>query len=374
MHVDGLGDVLQDHRLHGLLAAVEECLLALDDRPRHPEHRVVPDLEAAQEPACLLKLGAQHRMVGRARDHAGIALVHADSRQCRGIQLDEPPLRSPSREDIRHDVFSAQRLERRTRPRVAAAHQREGDIELLAADVQLALQRRKLVAGHQLQVPVGEGARNGEAGQRRVELRELQLDALGDRACANARRIELLDDGEHALDTGRVRRRLDLDRFGNCLGGFRQVAVVVDRVDDCAADCEGLGRQVGEFELPGEVVAERSPRFVGQLHVAIGRTRPRRFGFRRIRFDPVVADLDDRFGLVFFRGTGGRLVRGRVEGPGRLEVLVGFEHHVAFERLQHLLLQLDRRQLKQANGLLQLRRHRQLLTDPELKAGLHHAE
>ena len=40
--------------------------------------------------------------------------------------------------------------------------------------------------------------RRREAGRRGVELGELQLDALGDRARADAGRIELLDDGKRA--------------------------------------------------------------------------------------------------------------------------------------------------------------------------------
>ena len=205
VHLDGLGDVLQDHRLHGLLAAVEEGLLALDDRARDPEHRVVADLEAAEQPARLLQLRAQHRVVRRARDHAGVALVHPDARQADGLSSTDQPWGVRRAKTSGTTYSGAQRLERGAGARVAAANQRERDVELLAADVHLALQGGELLAGHQLEMPVGEGARRGEAGSRGVELRELQLDALGDGARADAGRIELLDDREHAQR--RPRRR-----------------------------------------------------------------------------------------------------------------------------------------------------------------------
>ncbi len=296
-----------------------------------------------------------------------------------GVELDHPALGRAPREDVGHDVFRAQRLERGAGTRVAAAHERERDVELLAAHVHLALQGGELVAGHQLEMPVGEGARRREAGSRGVELGELQLDALGDRARADAGRIELLDDGERAQGARGIGRRLAGDGLDDRVQRLGQVAVVVDRVHDRARDRERRGRQPRELELPQEVVAQRAARFVGELELALAGTGPGRLGFRSARLGPVVADLDHGFGgfaapLVAVLGRRGRrLARRCIERPGRFEVLVRLEHHVGLERLQHLGLQFDRRQLQQADGLLQLRRHRQLLPDPELEAGLHHA-
>ncbi len=50
-----------------------------------------------------------------AGEHAGIALVHADARQCRRVELDHPALRRAPRVDVRHDVLGARRLDRRAR-------------------------------------------------------------------------------------------------------------------------------------------------------------------------------------------------------------------------------------------------------------------
>ena len=182
-----------------------------------------------------------------------------------GVELDHPSLRRPSREDVGYDVFRAQRLERGAGARVAAANQRECDVELLAAHVHLALEGGELLASHQLEMPVGEGARRGEAGSRGVELRELQLDALGDGAGADAGRIEAA--GQWRARAGRPRHRLAPRPrpHRRSRPGFGQVAVVIDRVDDGARrSCERGGRAArarliaGSNPALGALVAARN--------------------------------------------------------------------------------------------------------------------
>ncbi len=53
-------------------------------------------------------------------------------------------------------------------------------------------------------------------------------------------------------------------------------------------------------------------------------------------------------------------------------VLFGLEHDVGLERLHHLRVQFEQRQLQQLDGLLQLRGHRELLTELELQGRLEH--
>jgi hypothetical protein len=67
-----------------------------------------------------------------------------------------------------------------------------------------------------------------------------------------------------------------------------------------------------------------------------------------------------RTGLLVRRGTEG------FEAGQRVGLFVGLEHDVAFEQLVDVRLQFDGRHLQQADGLLQLRRHRQLLTHAQL--------
>ncbi len=258
---------------------------------------------------------------------------------------------------------------------MAAAHERERDVEVLVAAVHLPLQQRELLAGDLLEVAVRERARGGEARRRRVELRELQLDALGDRARADARRVELLDDGEHGLDARGVGPDVRGDRGGDRLRGLGQVAVVIDGVDDRAADRELLRRQVRELELPPEVVLQRVSGLVGEFRLALAGARPGRLGLGRGRLGPLVADLDDDVVLGGLAGLRilAAFARQRLERGGGLAFLLELQQHVALERLLDLRQQLGRGQLQQPDGLLQLRRHRQLLADPELQGRFHHA-
>jgi len=105
-----------------------------------------------------------------------------------------------------------------------------------------------------------------------------------------------------------------------------------------------------------------APGLVGDFH----------FGF--------VALIDRRgvaveFGIYFCRRhilalahEVGRRVQGRVH-----RVVFGFEHDIGFERLAHMRLQVERGKLQQSDGLLQLRRHGQLLADAKLQTWLQHS-
>ena len=79
--------------------------------------------------------------------------------------------------------------------------------------------------------------------------------------------------------------------------------------------------------------------------------------------------------LVGFRGLG-LLGRGdeRLEGPGDLGLFHGLEHHVALEQLADVRLELERGQLQKPDRLLQLRGHRQLLTQLQLQRRFQHGE
>jgi hypothetical protein len=54
-------------------------------------------------------------------------------------------------------------------------------------------------------------------------------------------------------------------------------------------------------------------------------------------------------------------------------LVLGLEHHVALERFADLCLEFEDRQLQQADGLLQLRSHRELLAKFELQGWLEHS-
>jgi hypothetical protein len=51
---EGVGDIAQHQRLHGLFAVLEEAVLQLDDLRRHAQHGVVAAAQALDEPSRLL--------------------------------------------------------------------------------------------------------------------------------------------------------------------------------------------------------------------------------------------------------------------------------------------------------------------------------
>jgi hypothetical protein len=67
--------------------------------------------------------------------------------------------------------------------------------------------------------------------------------------------------------------------------------------------------------------------------------------------------------LIRSRGRPGRRVQGRRSVSF---AVIALEDRILCERLLDLLVELDRRELQQPDGLLQLRRQRQVLREPEL--------
>ena len=164
---------------------------------------------------------------------------------------------------------------------------------------------------------------------------------------------------------------------GNLLQRLHHVAVVVDGIDDGAGDRQGAGRQAGHFQLPQQMLLHRLAGGVGELLLAvIVLAVPGVVGGTYGLFTPVVIDhLDLRLLIGCGRLGDLRLDHGRLD---RLEATAGvgildrLEHDIAFEQFPDMGLQLERRHLKQSYGLLQLRRHGQLLTHAQLQGRFQH--
>ena len=373
MHRDRVGDVAQDHRLHRFLALFQERGLALHDRTGDLQQRLVADLEAAHQPAGLLQLGAQRRVVGGARHQARVGLVDAQSRHRGRVHFHGPAVVASLHEHVRHQVLGLPGRERGARPGVAAADQRQRDVQRLLVRIELAPQRAEVPVRDLLQVLGGDRERELETGRLGIELLELQPEALGEVARAGAGRVQRLHEREHALDVllrhGQVHAEAARDR----VGGLGQVAVVVQRVDDRLADPQLARVELADLQLPDQVLVQVEVAFVGELERPVVVVLGTPLAAGRNRIGPGVLHLDDD--LLLLRGVlvFARLGRARLEG-GDLDglVLLGLQHHVRLERLLHLCLQLEDRQLQQLDRLLQLRRHRQLLTDLQVQGGLEH--
>ena len=252
-------------------------------------------------------------------------------------------------------------------------------------------------------------------------LAQLQHQAFGEAARAHARGLEVLQPAQRAAQP-RIQRfpRLrvgQLEQQGQAradvLQRVVQVAVGVQRVDQCFERKAVFGREPHAADLCAQMVLQarrRGPALVHLVFVAVAaRSRAAARGRRladavevvalgavlpvlaRGGAEVAVADFGQRRALVAacavvaLRGArtlavralraragavvGEAAVQRRLVGVGR--VLVEVQEGVLVEHLPDLLVQLQRGELQQPDRLLQLRRQRQVLRDPDLQRGLH---
>ncbi len=390
VHFHGLGDVLQDERFHRFLAQFEKTRLPLHDAARHLDQGLVANLEAAHQPARLLQLSAQHGVVGGARNQVRVSVVDPDPRHRRLIDFDDPAVLGAAHEHVRDHVFRLRRVDRRPRPRMAGAHQRQRHLQIAFAAAHLPAQQDQLLAGDQVEVFQCDANRDVPRRRVRMQLPQLQRNALAQVAGADPGRFQRLDGAQDTLDVRRggldLRQKAHADIFQFVL----EVAVVGDGIGDDARDGHVDGGQLGEFQLFDELFLQGLTMLVAEIAAAVviagpgsirrtagllspGLVRDLHLGFFALLGGSVVAV---QFGVFLFDGQVFALARvfAQHRFAQRLRRLFfGLEHHIGLERLADMRLQIERGQLQQPDGLLQLRRHGELLADAKLQTGLQHS-
>lgn len=230
---------------------------------------------------------------------------------------------------------------------------------------------------------------------------QLQLQAFGQIARADAGRLHRLQPLERHLEA--VQQLLALlrvgllaqDRGDQLLERILEVAVLVQRFDQRQQRRAVHRAQVHAGDLRPQHVLQRFRRRLrlGPLVVvARGRGRAARRLADAVKVValgavlPVVAlggaeflgahllprgrvagrrlGLGLRDAFLAFLALGQTLLRGG--GQRGVEFLVGLQQRIAGEHLLHLLVELQRRQLQQTDGLLQLRRQREMLGQANL--------
>jgi hypothetical protein len=255
-------------------------------------------------------------------------------------------------------------------------------------DSQLPPQQCVLLIGDLVEKAGGNEQRRIPSRGLRVQLPQLQLDAFTDRTRAYTCRIHRLHVRQHALDLGGRCDDLRLQIARDLIERFNDVAVVVDGIDDCGAHAHVALRQARHLQLPGQMLLQRFAAGGGKiLRVVLARPRCfRRAGDRRVAPVLLFGEIEIGFALgALAVAAGGSLggLRGRrggfelrgfeLGGFQARGLILGLEHHVALERLADLCLEFEDRQLQQADGLLQLRGHRELLAKFELQGWLEHS-
>src|SRR6266702_6044560 len=98
--------------------------------------------------------------------------------------------------------------------------------------------------------------RGVESGCRGVELAQLQLDTFTHRARPDTWRVQRLDATQHRLNLRGVTFNLRPESVGDLFQRLGQVTVVADCVDDGARDRKFTRFELGELELPEQVILE----------------------------------------------------------------------------------------------------------------------
>lgn len=113
MHLDGVGDLREDHGLHLLCAALKEVALLLHYAAGNLEERVIPGLEALDDPLGLLQV-VPHVLPlvgGAALRYLGVALVDAELSRKRRVEEGLPDAVYLPDDYVRINVLAAVMLE-----------------------------------------------------------------------------------------------------------------------------------------------------------------------------------------------------------------------------------------------------------------------
>jgi hypothetical protein len=223
----------------------------------------------------------------------------------------------------------------------------------------------------QVEMPLGDRQRQFQSGRVGMQRTQLQRQALAQAARRDAGRIQGLHQPEHAVDFGGVGGDLGQQRGGDVFQRVGDVTVVIDCIDNRAGDGEIARREIRVFELRDQVILQRYLRVVGNFSRALVVVAPG-IGAGAALAPGVFDDFgfDGDFGLRL--GIDALLFRHRMrfecfEGAGGLVFVDRLEHDIAFELFADVRLQLQCRHLQEANRLLQLRGHGELLTQLQLQ-------
>ncbi|MCY1429363.1 hypothetical protein D9M71_452790 [compost metagenome] len=222
----------------------------------------------------------------------------------------------------------------------------------------------------------------------------MQEQAFTQVARAYAGGFELLDAAQYDLDLIHLDVQFRVEGGEDVFQRLFQIAVVIDAIDDAEGDqAVGIGHR-RKIQLPREmalqafagggaggevplvVVIAGQAAGAGLVDVFPGGIHRQLVGDA---FAPlfVVQAVDRRRGGFLeagFLGSGAGRLAAFGEGIAAVEVLaifLAFEHRVGLQRFLNLLLQVQRGELEQSDGLLQLRGHRQLLTHLEDERWFH---
>jgi len=372
-----IGDLAQHQRAHRDLAVREKVLLPIDDGLRHPKNGVEALLDVADQPAGFLQPGRPRRLPfrvlasARRLDGRRVSRVDAQLRHHVRVQLHHPACALLPDEDVGYDVIGTYFQKPYTWMRDQSTNDLLGAAKVLVAAVEKLAQLVEVPCRQQRQVLANDAARQGkDRPLRRAALPHQQVDlqaqALGRVARAHARWVEALQQGQRGgqvvqFDAGL--RRAQLPQF---LQTAREVAALVERLDQQLHERAVERRRTGCVQLSEQVLAQRGTGGgPGQSDIVVV------VALAAAAIAPVeqavsaaaaagAAVLARRAGA----GLAARVARryGRAGGKDRAvgghphrcrqRVVIALQQRVFHQCLLDLLVQFEGRQLQQADRLL----------------------
>ena len=344
-------------------------------------------MQAFDKPACFLQLVAHKGVVGAGIGSAyetGVLRVHPQARYGLLVKLDQPALVVLAHDHVRYDVFGFAGFDLRTRAWVEALYQFNDLAQFVLFELHAAHQLAVVACAQQVDVVGDQALGLAQPGGLGRQLAQLQEQAFTQVARANASRFELLDAMQDGFDFIEFNVQFRIKGFEDFFEGFVQVALVVDAVDQGYADqTVGVGHR-SQVQLPQQVALQaftgrgaggEVPLVIVVAWQAAGAGLVDVFpGSVHGQFVGNALTPVTVFQIIY--GLGSFLVGGLLNvGIGLLLNVVGkgvcivevvafflaLEHGVGLQGFLDFLLQIEGRQLEQADGLLQLRCHCQLL-------------
>ena len=122
-----------------------------------------------------------------------------------------------------------------------------------------------LPVGHLRQVVAGDLDCGRKSRRVRIELAQLQLNALAERARSDAGRVQVLHAGEDGFDFGGAAFDLRFERVRDLIERLGEIAVVADGIDDRAGDRKLLRAQPRKLQLPQQMLLQGLSGRVGEF-------------------------------------------------------------------------------------------------------------
>ena len=262
MQAQLIGDLAQHQRAHGQLAMGEEILLPLHNRAAHAQDGVKALLDVLDEPARFLQPLMQRLSVLALvlLERAGIQVMHAQAGHDLAV---ERHLETPARfhdDNVRHDKVALHTRKAAAGLGVQPCNHGDGALDHAFRKTAQERQALDIALGQQFHGLLAHG--HGGAGFFAIRaIRQLQTQALGQIARANAGRLHVL---QQLQGHGKVLFQLFglLKVVTRKTGGQRsqavfQVAVIVERLDQ---EMQRRAIDIGQAQakrLPVQMVLQR---------------------------------------------------------------------------------------------------------------------